>query len=162
MTGSSSTGTAPAGVSCRADHPVSDSYNGAPLTSITLPSGGVSNNIYVTFNNQGPGTWDSNTVLAYWSGGTNDGQPSDGTAWCHAPGGVDWSTCNPGIPAWIGSGTIAPGYNRTFEFQIQANVPPGTYTLYFRPAQRQPDGTYAWMNTANGNRTYDYFTVYVT
>jgi hypothetical protein len=140
---------------------VSDSYNSAPLTSITLAPGGVSSNIYITFNNQGPGTWDSSTVLASWSD-YNDGQPSDGTSWCHAPGGVDWLTCNPGIPAWIGSGTVAPGASRTFEFQIQANASPGTYTLYFRPAQRLSNGTYAWMNTSSGNRTYDYFTVVVT
>jgi hypothetical protein len=146
---------------------VSDSYDGAPLASIALRSGGVSDNIYVTFSNQGPGNWDTSTVLAYWVGGTDDGQPGNGLEWCHAPvteGGGDWWTCNPGVSAWIGSGRIIqPGQNGTFSFQIQAPQTGSTIstTLYFRPAQRLSNGTYAWINTTAGHRTYDYFTVLV-
>lgn len=138
----------------------SDSYNGSPLTSITLAPGQTSSPIYITFNNQGPGTWDANTVLAAWSG-SGDGAPGNGTTFCHAPGS-DWKTCDPGVPAWDGTGAVAPGQSVTFEFQIQANSGASTTTLYFRPAERQSDGSYQWINTQNGNRTYDYFTVHVS
>src|SRR5262249_36720033 len=97
----------------------SDSYNGAPLTSITLNSQAVSNVISISVRNEGPGNFDSNTVLAYWLGGSDDGSPADGTRFCHAPGS-DWYSCDPGISSWIGYATITSGQVATFQFQIQA------------------------------------------
>ncbi len=116
--------------------------------------------VAVTFSNQGPGTWNANTVLAAWSG-SGDGPPGNGTTFCHAQGS-DWNTCDPGVPAWVGSGTVTSGHSYTFEFQIRANSGASSTTLYFRPAERQADGSYQWINTANGSRTYDYFTVHLS
>jgi hypothetical protein len=142
-----------------------DSYDGQPVTNINLASGLVSGAIYVNFLNRGPGTWNSNTVLALWDGTTDNG-PADGMQWCHAPGS-DWLTCNPGIPAWDGQFAVGPGGSFTFEFQIQAPVTthPITRTLYWRPAELI-NGSYQWIDAlpSDGlynNWTYDYFTVFV-
>jgi hypothetical protein len=79
-----------------------DSYQNAPVTDITLTADTVSAPISVVFTNEGPGTWDANTVLALWDG-TSDGPPSNGALLCHdVPN--DWASCAPGSAAWIGYG----------------------------------------------------------
>src|SRR5262249_45161696 len=105
---------------------VGDSYQGAPLSDMTLAADAVSDPISVTFANEGPGTWDANTVLALWDG-TSDGPPANGGLLCHdVPN--DWASCGPGVAAWIGYGTVETGEQGTFEFQIQpaANTPTAT------------------------------------
>jgi hypothetical protein len=144
---------------------VSDSYQGAPLTDITLAADKVSDPISVTFTNEGPGSWDANTVLAMWDG-TSDGPPSSGGLLCHdVP--KDWASCGPGVAAWIGYGTVGPGEQGTFEFQIQpaANTPQGS-TFYLRPAEKVGNG-YQWINAQDadglpGNRTFESFMVHLT
>jgi hypothetical protein len=137
-----------------------DSYDGQPFASISLGAGGVSDVISVNFLNQGAGTWDGNTVMALWDG-TDDGPPLTATQWCHAPGS-DWLTCDPGIPAWDGLFPVGPGGSFTFQFQIQAPVTTRSFskTLFWRPAEFI-NGSYQWIDMANGGRTYDFFTVFV-
>jgi hypothetical protein len=67
---------------------------------------------------------------------------------------------HPGVPAWAGT-TTPPGQNFTFEFQIQAHPGALSTTLYFRPDERQPDGSYEWINIQSGSLPYDYFTVHI-
>jgi hypothetical protein len=148
----------------------SDSYRGAPLDQLTLRSGEVSDWISVGFLNEGPTTsWNQNIVLAQWAG-DDDGVPVNGNAggmFCHdAP--HDWWSCDPAIAAWIGYGPVPPGQVGTFTFRVQAPRvdSPQDYTLYFRPARRLRDGTYAWLDARPddglpGNRTYEVFTVHV-
>ncbi len=140
---------------------VSDSYGGHALTGLTLDSGQVSDKITVTFANTGSADWPQGTevVLALWDG-TSDGPPT-GTNFCHdVPN--DWLSCVPGIAGWIGYGAVHPGQNGTFEFQIQAPFTQtnSDATLSFRPALHTANG-YQWINQANGQRTYEYFTVHV-
>jgi hypothetical protein len=144
---------------------VGDSYLGTPVTDITLAPHAVSNDISVTFLNEGPGTWDANTVLGVWDG-SSDAAPTDGTPFCHDPPN-DWATCVPGIPAWIGAGqNIGPGEQGTFVFQIQAAANGKTDTTFqLRPAEKVGQG-YQWIDAQpedglNGNRTYETFTVHV-
>jgi hypothetical protein len=146
----------------------SDSYDGAPLTAITVIGGLQSDQIFIYFRNTGSATWDSNTLLVAWDG-SSDAPPGANTStqFCDpiGPDGLqDWQSCVPGIAAWIGSGrSVAPGQTGLFTFYVQA---PGVgaardYTLYFRPAQRI-NGQITWINQSNGQRTWDYFTVHVT
>jgi hypothetical protein len=135
------------------------------VTDITLVADAISDPISVTFLNEGPGTWDANTVLAVWDG-TTDGPPSDGSLLCH-DGPHDWASCAPGVAAWIGYGPVGPGEQGTFEFQIQpaANTPSNS-TLYFRLAEKVGDG-YQWIGAQDadglpGNRTYETFTLHTT
>jgi hypothetical protein len=148
-------------------HWVGDSYDGKPLTSITLFSGDRSDQIFVQFHNDGPATWDSNTVLLAWDPSTQnpyDYVVADNFCDPTGPDGKqDWQQCSaPGIPAWVGYGQVGPGGTATFYFYIQAPVlrTTTTYRLYFRPAQRI-NGQYYWINQPNGQATYEYFDVTV-
>jgi hypothetical protein len=147
-------------------HWTGDLYHGRPLTSMTLAPGERSDQVTIYFRNDGPTTWDSNTVLIAWLSINVAGPWLPTDAFCNpvdASGHQDWQRCsNPGIPAWIGYGRIAPGGTATFTFQIKAptSISSGQYTLYFRPAQRI-NGQYYWINQWNGRETYEYFDVIV-